>query len=69
MTDTPPSYMSMRDVLEELAQISWEGGDIDGGTFQDLMVKHGLMVEVEADQEFKDEWDCDMMYVLAWKRP
>ncbi len=55
-----------RAALEEFAQRAWEGYDIDGGDFQEIMVKHGLMVEVPADEEFRAEWDCDTMFVLSW---
>lgn len=57
----------LRGAIEEITQLAWAGCDIDGGDFHDIMVKHGLFVEVPADQAFKDEWDSDTMFVLAWK--
>ncbi|MEE8551445.1 MAG: hypothetical protein V3T08_09370 [Gemmatimonadota bacterium] len=56
----------LREALEQCAQLSWEGCDIDGGDFHDLMVRLGLFVEVPADEEYKEEWDTDTMFVLAW---
>ena len=61
-----PEARMMREALAGGAQLSWGGCDIDGGDFHDLMVKHGLFVEVPADDEFKEEWDLDMMFVLKW---
>ena len=43
--------------------------DIDGGDFEDIMVKHGIFVKVPADKAFKVEFDCGWMYRLAWKLP
>ncbi len=48
---------------------SWMGGDIDGGDAQDKAEELGLIVEVPADQEFRDEYDSDTMLVLAWRTP
>ena len=56
----------LRKALEEFAQLAWEGGDIDGGDFQDTMVRYELMVEVPASEEFREEWDSETMYILSW---
>ena len=56
----------LREALTECAQLTWDGCDIDGGDFHNLMVKLGLFVEVPADKEYKEEWDLDKMFVLAW---
>ena len=56
----------LREVLQWCAEQVWEGGDIEVGDFQDAMVNAGLLVEVEADEDFKAEWDTEVMYVLAW---
>ena len=48
------------------AQQTWEVGDIDGGDFQEAMVKAGLFVEVEADDHTRAEWDTEVMYVVTW---
>ena len=58
---------TMREVLERMAEDCWNGNNIDGGFFQDLMVEKGLMVEVPAPPEWSEEWDSDTMYQLAWK--
>ena len=52
--------------LAERMREALEGGDIDGGTFFDMMVRLGLFVEVPADEEYREEWDMDTMYVLSW---
>ncbi len=56
----------IKDALEALTQLTWEGLDIDGGDFHEVMVKYGLFVEVPASDEFREEWDSDTMFVLAW---
>ncbi len=57
----------MRAALEELAELSRDG-EIDGGEFQVIMLRHGLMVEVPANEEFKAEHGGDTMLVLLTSR-
>lgn len=45
-----------------------DGCAIDHFDFQDEMVKRGLLVEVPADEAFRDEWDVETMFVLAWTK-
>ena len=59
-------FGAMRQVLEELAQMSWDGSGIDGGDLQDLMEKRGLLVSVPANDDVRGEYDTDTMLVLAW---
>ena len=59
----------LREMLQWCAEQTWEGGDIDWCDFQDQMVQRGFFVEVEADEDFKAEWETDVMYVLAWRQP
>ena len=56
----------LREVMETLAQIVWDGCDIDGGDFQDLLEKKGLLVTVPASEEFASEFDTDTMFALKW---
>ena len=56
----------LRDAFEWATRQVWEGCDIDGGGFQDEMVKRGLLVEVPADDAFIEEFDAEFMYVLRW---
>ena len=64
---TPTSAPALREALEELGQHIWDGDlHIDGGDFQETMVKHRLWVEVEADAGFREEHDHDRMFVWAW---
>lgn len=58
--------IKLRSMLQWCAEETWDGGDIDWGCFQDEMVKAGFFVEVPASEEFKEEWDADTMFVLAW---
>ena len=58
----------LRDALLWCAAQAWEGNDIDGGDFQNEMIERGIMVEVPASQEFKDEHLSDHMYVMAWSK-
>jgi len=64
--DKDNEIRTLRKALEECARLAWEGGDIDGGDFQNLMERHGLLVEVPADEAFIEEWDHDRMFVVAW---
>ena len=54
----------LRLALEELFPVS------EGFTeaFDDLE-RMGLIVEVPADERFREEWDADTMYVWAWSVP
>ncbi len=54
------------EILQWCAEQVWEGMDIDGGDFQEEMVKRGLFVEVEADEQTQADWDTEVMYVTAW---
>ena len=56
----------LRSMLQWCAETTWDRGDIDGGDFDDAMMEHGLLMEVEADEDFKAEWGVDTMHVLAW---
>ena len=56
----------LRDAIGALAESWRDGCDIDGGDFQEVMVKYGLLVSVPADESFRAEFDADEMYVLAW---
>ena len=65
-SDALTEIQKLREMLQWCAEQTWEGGDIDWGDFRDAMMEHGLLVEVEADEDFKAEWDSGKMYVLAW---
>lgn len=56
----------LREMLQWCAEESWEKGEIDGGDFQEAMVKAGLFVEVPADEQFRADWDADEMFVTSW---
>ena len=56
----------LREALEWIMQLAWEGCDVDGGDLQDLMTRLELLVEVPADDEHRAEYDADTMFVLAW---
>ena len=56
----------LRQAIEWCCQSAWMGCDIDGGYFQDKMVDLGLLVEVPASPEVKEEWDCDTMFTMPW---
>jgi len=61
---------SERDKLRQALEWIWRemacGGPADIDT-QDTLEKLGLLVEVPADEQFREDWDADTMYVLAWK--
>lgn len=63
----PTQLERMRAALEEMGEEHWPGAlDVDGESFQSILIKHGLLVEVPATIEFMREWDCDTMLVWAW---
>jgi hypothetical protein len=45
----------------EIVRRSRDGLDIDGGELQELLIKHGLMVEAPATAE-----DCAMEWAQEW---
>ena len=58
---------TLRGVLECMAKYCWDGGDLDGDIFFDIMVDAGLMIEVPAPPEWSEVWDSDTMYQLTWR--
>ena len=64
--DPKAEHDELREVMETLAQIVWDGCDIDGGDFQDLLEKKGLLVTVPASPEVACELDTDTMFTLKW---
>ncbi len=56
----------LREVMEELTRIIWDGCDIDGGDFQDLLEKKGLIVSVPASEDVASEYETDVMFVVKW---
>ena len=55
-----------RDVLRWHMSEVWDGSGVDGFEFQDELEKRGLLVRVEASEEFQNEYDTDYMYVWKW---
>jgi len=70
MPDELSEALAERNKLREALEWIWSemacGGPTDIDT-QDTLEKLGLLVEVPADERFKQDWDADTMYVLAWK--
>jgi len=56
----------LRSALEWIGQKVWDGGDVDGGHWQDEMAKRGILVEVPAGERFREEYDCDTMFTFYW---
>lgn len=60
----------LRKMLQWCAEETWEKLAIDGGDFQEAMMKAGLFVEVpiseQVREEWGDDWDTDMMFVTSW---
>lgn len=56
----------LREVFQWCSEQVWEGLSIDGGSFQDEMERRGLMVEVPATDEFRAEYDTDVMLTWRW---
>jgi hypothetical protein len=37
-------------LVAELAQVCWDGGSLDGGELQEMLVKAGVLTDVIADE-------------------
>ena len=62
-----PVLERLVEAFEECAQGLWDGGlEIDGGDFEQIMLKHGLWVEVPATPEVAGEWGTDVMHTWIW---
>ena len=57
----------LKAALEWCSEIVFDGMDIDGGDFQDEMLRLGLMVPVPASDVFRDEYEVDSMLDWVWK--
>ncbi len=49
-----------------MATASWQGYDLHGGDMQDKAEELGLLAKVPADEAFREEYDSDEMFVVAW---
>ncbi len=49
-----------------MATASWQGYDLHGGDMQDKAEELGLLVQVPADEAFREEYEADEMFVVAW---
>lgn len=49
-----------------MATASWQGYDLHGGDMQDRAEELGLIVKAPADEAFREEYDSDEMFVVAW---
>ncbi len=56
----------LRRFFERTARDVWDLEEIDGGAWQDTARDLGLIVEVPADEEAREEYDTDTMLVWAW---
>ena len=63
------ALVAERDKLREALEWIWGevlAGGMDDLDFQNTLEELGLVVEVPADERFREDWDADTMYVLAW---
>ena len=58
---------NLKAALEWCSEIVFAGMDIDGGDFQDEMVRLGLLIAVPASEQQKAEYDVDEMLDWVWK--
>jgi len=56
----------LRQFFETIAKDVWDLHTVDGGDFQDTAERLGLIVRVPADEQFKEEYGSDEMFVWAW---
>ena len=58
---------NLRGLFEHIAFGLWEHGcDIEFSEWQDESEERGLLVEVEADEDFKREYGAEIMFTWAW---
>lgn len=62
----PGELKRLREFVEWLFRQTWNGREPDGYEIQDKGVELGLLTKVPADQAFREEWDADEMFVVAW---
>ena len=57
----------LRDAIAAIVTDSvWVGRDLDGADVQEMLEKRGLLVEVPASDEIREEFECDTMLALRW---
>ena len=56
----------LREFFEVVFKDLWDLHDPDGGDLQDTAERLGLIVKVPADEQFRDEYDGDEMFVWSW---
>lgn len=60
MTDTDKKIRAfLKDLLEDYRERDFS--DIDGGDFQDLLIKHGFLIQAEITKE-----ECEEDWALEW---
>lgn len=57
-----PEHLRLRELVEWYFEEKW----VLHGIFQDKAVELGLLKKVPADDEFREDWDCNEMLVFAW---
>lgn len=55
---------NIRAFIRELAQLCWEGGSLDGGDLQDMLVKHGMLTPVTMAKPCEPDCFCGSEYGL-----
>jgi hypothetical protein len=50
--------MTITDFMRALAQICWEGGSLDGGELQGLLVDVGVLVPIQVDEPCGEGCNC-----------
>ena len=66
-TDPVAERDKLRRILEELAEDTHGATDIDGGSFQDVLLREGIFVEVPASEDIREEYGVDTMYQFVWR--
>lgn len=57
----------LRACFDALCDQAFEGGDIDGGDFQNILESMGVLVLVPATRQFREDWDAEEMFIQRWK--
>ena len=58
---------NLRKGIRSICDDVWGYDDPDGGDTQDVLEKLGILVEVPASADVRDEYGCDVMYQVAWE--
>lgn len=52
------THQALKDFVHKLAQRCWEGGELDGGELQDMLVEAGILVPETVNEPCGENCAC-----------